>query len=104
MEGDEVILTNTQAAIQMRLHTDPDTDVVEPLNSIIERHLATADALIQKRTVNLPQAVRINVAIMLTSHLYDSPLASFSNTWIRSGAYDICRPWLRRRAGVIERT
>ena len=84
----------------MRLGTGDTVD--EPLNSIIERLLNTADALVQKRTVGLPESVRVQAVIQVASFLYDMPLQA-SNAWIRSGAMDICRPWLRRRGGVLER-
>lgn len=85
----------------MRLATGDTLD--EPLNSIVERLLSTADALVQKRTVGLPQDVRIQAALQVAGFLFDQPTGQHSNAWIRSGAMDICRPWLRRRGGVLER-
>ena len=83
--------------------TDPATALPEPLNAILERLTVTSAAIIRKRTVSLPNEILVQAVIMLCSYLYDSPLGTHANAWIRSGCMDICRPWLRRRAGIIER-
>ena len=98
------ILTNAQAAVAMRLHGDPDVAVAEPLNGIIERLLNTCDAIVTGRTVDtLPQSVRLDCVLTLAAFMYDAPITGRSNAWIRSGAFDLCRKWLRRRGGVMDR-
>ena len=98
------VLSNSQAASAMRLHADPDAAVPEPLNGIIERLLNTCDAIVTGRCVaTLPQSVRLDCVLFLATFLYDQPISQRSNAWIRSGAMDICRPWIRRRGGVMGR-
>ena len=98
------ILTNAQAAASMRLHADPDAAVPEPLNGIIERLLNTCDAIVTGRCVaTLPQSVRLDAVLMLASAMYDAPIMGRSNLYVRSGAFDLCRPWIRRRGGVMDR-
>ena len=98
------ILTNAQAATAMRLHADVQEPLTEPLNSIIERLLNTCDAIVTGRCVaTLPQSVRLDCVLLLATFLYDQPISQRSNAWIRSGAMDICRPWIRRRGGVMDR-
>ena len=88
----------------MRLHADLDVDVPEPLNGIVSRLLDTSAAIVRKRCVaTLPESVLIDSIILMSQFLYDQGIGQRSNAWIRSGAMDICRPWIRRRGGVMDR-
>ena len=91
---------------QRRCDSTPDAQepLTEPLNSIIERLLNTCDAIVTGRCVaTLPQSVRLDAVLMLASAMYDAPIMGRSNLYVRSGAFDLCRPWIRRRGGVMDR-
>lgn len=97
-----IILSNGQAAAALRLATDASQDPPEPLNGIIDRLLNVADTLINRRTTDaLPEPIRIEAVLALVQFMYDQPLGNRSNAMIRSGVYEMIRPYMKRRTGII---
>jgi len=101
-----VAVTVTTLAIDLQVHTDPDTPPVEPLAGVLGRALDTARALVEKRTAtDTPEAVKDAAITAIASYLYDRPTAPqgerFSNPWRSSGAASILAPWVVLRAQAI---
>ena len=100
--SNRTILTNSEAATAMRLHSDAATDVPEPLNTIVGRLLDMSAAIIRKRTVStLPEAVLIQSIIELSIHFYDMPIGRRGEGLRRTGVQDLISPWRKRRSQVV---
>ena len=93
-------VTLTQLAAAMRLGNGVDAPV-EPLASILQRHLDVGTALVEKEAPEAPDAVKEEAVIRVSAYSYDSPLASpgvgFADAWRNSGAASLVSRWRELR-------
>ena len=101
-------VTVGQLAVELRIVTDPESDIPDGQEAIITRLLATAVRTIQDRASGAPQDLKDQAVIVLASYLYDRPSAAagagFSNAWLNSGAESILSRYVVRRATVLDTT
>lgn len=98
-------VTVADVALDLRLIADRDEAVPPGQVSIIERHLAAAQAVIDTRTHEAPEALRDQAAVAMAAYLYDRPSAAggarFAVAWTNSGAEALLIRHVRRTARAI---
>ena len=94
-----------ELAVALRIQVDPTADVAEPEKSILERLQGWAAEEIKARAPGATESARDNALVLLVSYLYDRPGstggAGFSNAWDNSGASNVLRRFVKRRAVVL---
>jgi len=99
-----VTITLAQVAADRRLG-DGTNDPEEPVKGILERHLATATALVEDRAPNAPTAVQNTAASLIVGYLYDAPVADgtrYANAVANSGAAAVLARYRNLRVAIVD--
>ena len=98
-------VTVASLAIHLRLQTDPVAAVPEPTNTVLTGLLAWASADAARRAPMADESSLDQAIIAMCGYVYDAPPSrrgeGYANAWRSSGAAEMLRPWVRRRAVVL---
>ena len=99
-------VTLGQLATALRITTDPTDTVPEPENGILTRIQAWATDEIVGRAPAAPDNAKDSALIVLAGYVFDRPISergtAFANAWENSGASDMLRRYIQRRAFILD--
>ena len=101
-----VTLTIGQLANQVRVSvTASESDVPPYYRTILLPNLAAATKLIESRAPDAPEDVQNKAAVMIVGYWLESPPSNPQrfgfNAWLHSGAAQILKPFIERRAQPV---
>lgn len=92
-------------AVNLRISTDETQLVQQPYNNILTAILNWAIETIDANAPTATEASKDLAVYQLCGYIYDKPASArgeaYSNAWTNSGAADILRRFIQRRAIVV---
>ena len=95
-------VTLSSLALNLRVITEPGQTVEEPYNTVLSSLLAWAEETVDLQSSGAPSATRDLAIYQLCGYVYDKPQSAqgqaYANAWLNSGASNILRNYIQRRA------
>ena len=99
-------VTINKLAVNLRITTSVTQQVEEPYLSILTSILNWAIETVDSNAPQATESAKDLAVYQLSAYLYDKPQASrglaYSNAWANSGAANILRRWIQRRAIIVD--
>ena len=95
-------VTVSSLALNLRIITEPGQTLEEPYSTILSLLLAWAEETVDLQAPGAPNSTRDLAINQLCGYIYDKPQSAqgqaYANAWINSGASNILRNYIKRRA------